>query len=173
MILNKFFKNHLTIPQATKLFEGVKSQTHPDIADLKRLVDFHKAPVGTKDELQALDLKYRAMTHVPTTIEKTMTPAQLYDADCALWCAEYSIEQLSYYFTMAFELPIGASIINFMETYVIPNIILQNISANAGIVGNIHGNSGYPSKIMSHHMIIPEKPRIKGTVNVPPILPPQ
>lgn len=172
-IFNKFFKNHRTIPQATNLFEEIKSQTHPDIADLKRLVDFHKAPVGTKDELQALDLKYRAMAHVPTTIEKTMTPAQLYDAGCPLWCAEYSIEQLSYYFTNTFELPTGASVINFMETYVIPNIILQNISANAGIVGNIHGNSGYPSKIMSHHMIIPEKPRIKGTVNVPPILPPQ
>lgn len=59
-IFNKFFKNHLTIPQAINLFEEIKSQTHPDIADLKRLVNFHKAPIGTKDELQALDLKYRA-----------------------------------------------------------------------------------------------------------------
>ena len=104
MILSKFFKNHLTIPQATDLVEEVKSQTHPDIADLKRLVGFHKAPVGTKNELQALDLKYHAMTHVPTTIEKTMTPAQLYDAGCPLWCAEYSIEQLSYYFTLPFNI---------------------------------------------------------------------
>lgn len=150
MFLTKFFKNHLTIPQATNLFEEIKSQKNPDIADLKRLVGFHKAPVGTKEEMQALDLKYRAMTHVPTTIEKTMTPAQLYDADCPLWCAEYSIEQLSYYFIMTFESITGASVINFMETYVIPNIILQNISANAGIVGNIHGNSQYASKTMSH-----------------------
>lgn len=150
MILSKFFKNHLTIPQATKLFEEVKSQTHPDIADLKRLVNFHKAPVGTKDEMQALGLKYRAMTHIPTTIEKTMTPAQLYDADCPLWCAEYSIEQLSYYFTMAFELPPGKLIIDLMENYIIPNIIAQKIFGNSGIVGNIHSNSGYPSKIMSH-----------------------
>lgn len=150
MFLTKFFKNRLTIPQATNLFEEVKSQTHPDIADLKRLVDFHKAPVGTKDEMQALDLKYRAMTHVPTTIEKTMTPAQLYDADCPLWCADYSIEQLSYYFTMAFELPPGKLIIDLMENYIIPNIIAQNILGNNDIIGNIHSNSGYPSKIMSH-----------------------
>ena len=155
------------------LFEEVKSQTHPDIANLKRLVNFHKAPIGTKDEMQALHLKYRSMNHVPTTIEKTMTPAQLYETDCPLWCAEYSIEQLSYYFTNTFELPTGASIINFMETYVIPNIILQNISANAGVLGNIQGSSQHPSQIMSHSMIIPEKPRVKGTVNVPPILPPQ
>lgn len=173
MFLNKFFKNHLTIPQATNLFEEIKSQTHPDTADLKRLVDFHKAPVGTKDEIQALNLKYRAMTHVPTTIEKTMTPAQLYDADCPLWCADYSIEQLSYYFTMTFELPPGKLIIDLMENYIIPNIIAQNVFRNSGLIGNIHGKSGHPSKIMSHHMIIPKKPRIKGTVNVPPILPPQ
>lgn len=89
MFLTKFFKNHLTIPQATELFEEVKSQTHPDIANLKRLVDFHKAPVGTKDELQALNLKYRAMTHVPTTIEKTMTPAQLYTSNSPLWAHDY------------------------------------------------------------------------------------
>ena len=90
MILSKFFKNHLTIPQATKLFEEVTSQTHPDIADLKRLVNFHKAPVGTKDEMQALDLKYRAMTHVPTTIEKTMSPYQLYASNSPLWTIELS-----------------------------------------------------------------------------------
>lgn len=89
-IFNKFFKNHLTIPQATDLFEEVKSQTHPDINELKRLVNFHKAPVGTKDEMQALDLKYRAMTHVPTTIEKTMSPYQLYESNNPLWAVELS-----------------------------------------------------------------------------------
>lgn len=88
MFLSKFFKNHLTIPQATKLFEEVKTQTHPDIANLKRLVGFHKAPVGTKEEMQALDLKYHAMTHVPTTIEKTMSPYQLYASNSPLWAVE-------------------------------------------------------------------------------------
>lgn len=88
MFLSKFFKNHLTIPQATDLFEEVKSQANPDIADLKRLVNFHKAPVGTKDELQALDLKYQAMTTVPTTIEKTMSPYQLYASNSPLWAIE-------------------------------------------------------------------------------------
>lgn len=153
MFLNKFFKNHITIPQATELFEEVKSQTHPDITDLKRLVSFHKAPVGTKDELQALNLKYRAMTHVPTTIEKTMTPAQLYDADCPLWCAEYSIEQLSYYFIMTFESITGDQIIQYMENSVVPYIDLQKTLKNngvSGIIGNIHGTSQYASKIMSH-----------------------
>ena len=153
MFLNKFFKNHLTIPQATDLFEEVKSQTHPDINDLKRLVDFHKAPVGTKEEMQALDLKYHAMTHVPTTIEKTMSPTQLYDVSCPLWCTAYSIEQLSYYFIMTFESITGDQIIQYMDNSVVPYIDLQKTLKNngvSGIIGNIHGTSQYASKIMSH-----------------------
>lgn len=153
MFLSKFFKNHLTIPQATKLFEEVKTQTHPDIANLKRLVGFHKAPVGTKEEMQALDLKYHAMTHVPTTIEKTMSPAQLYEAGCPLWCADYSIEQLSYYFAMALESITGDQIIQYMDNSVVPYIDLQKTLKNngvSGIIGNIHETSQYASKIMSH-----------------------
>lgn len=152
MFLSKFFKNHLTIPQATDLFEEVKSQTHPDIADLKRLVGFHKAPVGTKEEMQALDLKYHAMTHVPTTIEKTMSPAQLYEAGCPLWCADYSIEQLSYYFTLpfTFESAHGALVIQYIENSIIPYIDLQKTFKGCGIVGNIHENNQYASHIMSH-----------------------
>ena len=34
---------------------------------------------------QALRLKYEALTMVPTVIEKTMTPAQLYASDSPLW----------------------------------------------------------------------------------------
>ena len=143
MFLNKFFKNRLTIPQVTELFEEVKSQTHPDIADLKRLVDFHKAPVGSKDEMQALNLKYRAMTHIPSPIEKTMSPAQLYDTNCPLWCAKYNIHQLSYYFMLDNSAHNGQGIIKFMENSVIPHIKAPST-------------------------IIPPKPRKKGTTKVSP-----
>ena len=146
MFLNKFLKNHLTIPQATNLFEEIKSQTHPNITNLKRLVNFHKAPVGTKEEMQALDLKYRAIPHIPTTIEKIMTPAQLYNANCPLWCAQYSIEQLSYYFMLDNSAHNGQGIIKFMENSVIPHIKAPST-------------------------IIPPKPRKKGTTKVSPIKP--
>ena len=136
-----FFKRHLSIYKARELFNEVKSQANPDITDLKRLVDFHKVPIGTLEEQQALHLKYQAMTHVPITIEKTMTPAQLYEADCPLWCAEYSIEQLSYYFMLDSWPYTGQGIIEFMN-----------------------GDSWK----LSHHMIIADEPRRKGTVQVPP-----
>lgn len=37
-----------------------------------------------------LKLKYEALTTVPTTIEKTMTPAQLYASDSPLWAYNYT-----------------------------------------------------------------------------------
>lgn len=38
---------------------------------------------------QALKLKYEALTTVPTTIQKTMTPAQLYASDSPLWAYKH------------------------------------------------------------------------------------
>ena len=41
-----------------------------------------------------LKLKYDALTTVPTTIEKTMTPAQLYASNNPLWARDYTAEQI-------------------------------------------------------------------------------
>lgn len=41
-------------------------------------------------KLRGLKLKYQAMTREPTTIEKTMTPYQLYQANNPLWARELS-----------------------------------------------------------------------------------
>lgn len=38
---------------------------------------------------QALRLKYEALVKIPTTIEKTMSPAQLYASDSPLWAHDY------------------------------------------------------------------------------------
>lgn len=38
---------------------------------------------------QALQIKYEALTTVPSTIEKTMTPAQLYTSNSPLWAHDY------------------------------------------------------------------------------------
>ena len=38
---------------------------------------------------QALKLKYDALTTIPSTIEKTMTPAQLYSSNSPLWAHDY------------------------------------------------------------------------------------
>lgn len=59
------------------------SQTKPDKKALKLLfsLDWHK----TGYNLQILKSKYKAMHKVPTAIEKTMSPFQLYQAQNPLW----------------------------------------------------------------------------------------
>ena len=161
-----FFKNHLTKKQAIDLFKEIKSQTNPDLTNLKRLVNFHKASIGTTEEQQALNLKYQAMTHVQTTIEKTMTPAQLYDAGCPLWAIDYSIERLTSYFELDSESLKGESIMRYMngntrptEPYISWKTIINKLS---------------PSDLMSHHVISGlASSHKKGTVKVPPNIPPQ
>lgn len=59
------------------------SQTKPDIKALKFLfsLNWHK----TGYNLQILKSKYKVMHKIPTVIEKTMTPFQLYQARNPLW----------------------------------------------------------------------------------------
>ena len=46
-----------------------------------------------------LTLKYDALTTMPTTIEKTMTPAQLYASNNPLWARDYTAEQIRWILT--------------------------------------------------------------------------
>ena len=55
----------------------------------KKYGDMEETPL-----YQALQLKYKALTKVPTTIEKTMTPAQLYVSNSPLWALNYNADQI-------------------------------------------------------------------------------
>lgn len=46
----------------------------------------------TNAHYQALKIKYEALTTVPATIEKTMSPAQLYASGNPLWAYDYSAD---------------------------------------------------------------------------------
>lgn len=66
------------------LYNILCGQTNPNIDKLKIYLDTipkHKQSLSS----QALELKYRAMITVPTTIEKTMSPYQLYASNSPLW----------------------------------------------------------------------------------------
>ena len=66
------------------LYNILCGQTNPNIDKLKIYLDTipkHKQSLSS----QALELKYRAMITVPTTIEKTMSPAQLFKSESPLW----------------------------------------------------------------------------------------
>lgn len=72
-----------------KLLMQTNEEINLDI--LKAYIDAEEEYGDTKENLayQALSLKYKTLTTVPTTIEKTMTSAQLYASDSPLWALNY------------------------------------------------------------------------------------
>ena len=68
-------------------------QTNDEInlATLKAYLEAEKEHGDTEKTFrhQALQLKYEALTTIPSTIEKTMTPAQLYTSNSPLWAHDY------------------------------------------------------------------------------------
>lgn len=70
-----------------KQYNKLREQVNPNIEELKTFI---KATENNNDSqnINALRLKYRAMTTVPTTIEKTMSPYQLYASNSPLWAIE-------------------------------------------------------------------------------------
>lgn len=58
-------------------------------------IDFESCFAQTEDEdeiyvMRKICIEYEALTTVPTTIQKTMTPAQLYASDSPLWAYNYT-----------------------------------------------------------------------------------
>ena len=70
-------------------YNKLRGNTNPNIHELEQFLNANEA-YEQAHKLRALKLKYKAMTTVPTTIEKTMTPYQLYKIDNPLWAAELS-----------------------------------------------------------------------------------
>lgn len=62
------------------------SQITPNINEIKRLLNKkNELYFPTEPDTNALELKLKAMTAIPNTIEKTMTPYQLYQSQNILW----------------------------------------------------------------------------------------
>lgn len=76
-----------------KQYNKLLKQTNPNIYELKNFLEtnqHHKQTFG----IQALELKYLAITTIPTTIEKTMSPYQLYVSNNPLWTVELGANQI-------------------------------------------------------------------------------
>ena len=75
------------IAAPVKQYNKLREQINPNIEELETFI---KATENNNDSqnIKALRLKYQAMTTVPTTIEKTMSPYQLYASNSPLWAIE-------------------------------------------------------------------------------------
>lgn len=86
-----------TVP--VKQYNKLREQVNPNIEELENFVKAaEKFRFCNKDSqnINALRLKYQAMTTVPTTIEKTMSPYQLYATNnrtAPLWFNGYMAHQ--------------------------------------------------------------------------------
>lgn len=75
--------------------ERICSQITPNINEIKRLLNKkNDLYFPTEPDTNALELKLKAMTHAPTTIEKTMTPSQLFAVDSPLWALNFTGEDI-------------------------------------------------------------------------------
>ena len=104
--------------------ERICSQITPSINEIKRLLNKkNELYFPTEPDTNALELKLKAMTHVPTTIEKTMTPAQLFAVDSPLWALNYDPDMVKQMLN---------HLRNYPKNEKIFNIVLEEV--NNGII---------------------------------------
>lgn len=73
-------------------------EKEPDIKMLKKALENEQWLITDREtKLEAIRLKYQAMTTMPTIIEKTMSPEQLHNVGSPLWAREHTIYQLFCY----------------------------------------------------------------------------
>lgn len=103
----------------TRLLLKTNDELELDI--LKAYINAEKEYGDTDENLvyQALALKYEALTAAPSTIEKTMTPAQLYVSNSPIWALNYDPDMVK-------------QMINHLRNYPknekIFNIVLEEVS---------------------------------------------
>lgn len=120
-------------------YERICSQTTPNINEIERLLNKkNDLYFPTEPDTKALELKLKAMTHVPTTIEKTMTPAQLFVVDSPLWALDFAGEDIDKLLKRLKDQP------NTEEAF---NVALRSIQNPMLIVdefGNLRLNKSHP-----------------------------
>lgn len=72
-------------------FDNLKTYRNPTIHELEEF--FNQQPYNFSTIFHALKLKYRALTTVPSAIEKTMSLYQLYASGSPLWTNELTAEE--------------------------------------------------------------------------------
>ena len=107
----------MDIAAPVKQYNKLREQINPNIEELETFI---KATENNNDSqnINALRLKYLAMTTVPTTIEKTMSPAQLYKANNPLWIRGCSIGTIKSIFILENKLGKDVVIAKYIDEFV-------------------------------------------------------
>lgn len=118
----------------------LESQTNEELElkQLKAYLDATEKHGDTKANIryQALKLKYEVLTTVPTTIEETMSPAQLYASGSPLWTNEYRGHAIERILRQLEEKPRTEESVNVAPT------IIRNGKNTGKMMFNEFGNLG-------------------------------
>lgn len=80
--------------------ESVVDETNPNRKDLEALTRFRKFRKDIPEFKEAVRQKLKTYNIVPTTIEKTMSPIQLYKANNSLWMHNVSVSTIKTIFIL-------------------------------------------------------------------------
>lgn len=80
--------------------ETVSTENNPNQNDLRALTKFRKFRKEIPEFQTAVREKLKAYDLVPTTIEKTMSPAQLYKANNPLWITGVNVKTIKSIFIL-------------------------------------------------------------------------
>ena len=86
------FEDHVMMYDQDIIIEALMNEIEPHAELLDAFLECHDGTWGLT--LQALELKQKARSIVPTTIEKTMTPLQLFEAGNPLWTTNFTGHQV-------------------------------------------------------------------------------
>lgn len=83
------FEDHVMEYDQDIIIEVLMSEIEPHAELLDTFLECHDGSWGAQD-LRALELKQKAKTIIPTLIEKTMSPLQLFEAGNPLWTKTFT-----------------------------------------------------------------------------------
>jgi hypothetical protein len=104
------FEDHILEYDQDIIIEILMSEIEPHVELLDTFLECHDGSWGLT--LQALELKQKARTVIPNTIEKTMTPMQLFEVGNPLWTTNLTGYQVRNVFTSSDSIVKLESILN-------------------------------------------------------------
>lgn len=138
--MNDFNKSYAFTQELLSKFDNLS-----DLNIVKQYLDYHKKYHTPTEELidyQALSLKYRASTIIPSTLERTMDPAQLYITENPLWTIPFSAKDIKQILINLEEMPFTKEAFNdVVNCYKNNKRLLLDEFGNIPRTGGIHRNS--------------------------------
>lgn len=138
--INDFYKSYAFTQKLLSKFDNLS-----DLNIVKQYLDYHKKHHTPTEELidyQALSLKYHASTIIPSTLERTMDPAQLYITENPLWTIPFSAKDVKQILINLEEMPFTKEAFNdVVNCYKNNKRLLLDEFGNIPRTGGIHGNS--------------------------------